>query len=480
MVKLKRLAILLPLFLLASLLLSAPAMALPTSQVWESYTAGDDSAYEVYGNIWFAQTFTVGAEAHSITEVRFVAYRELLPGTVTVSLRNTSAGLPVGADLTSGTTEGDNFTTDTGGVWYGVDLTEYDLTADTEYAIVIRAVAGDATNSLHLRYDGSTATFDDGSEINSTNGGVTWAEDTDDDLLLEVWGNPLLEVTGAQVFRGYLEDDDMLVVIHYFNTYVPYYPTMDSASYFVVQLRNATGATVLAQTTCRAWGYKPASIYLSADSAAGLTSGSAYRIYIYGNFTGNPAYYYTLDASDWRGEDLTFLDIWVLNTARAIGDYYSVDMTTFLAGDSGAEVLSTEGGIIFSIGIPGLNHIRPDLFEMAGRVEGYDPEDWTNAYTTATTWDVQVGTTAATDLTAIGTLFGVDGKSVGVFFLLAVYLSIAIAVVARGGDATIAIILAAPFILLGAWLRMIDIVIIAVTSSVAVLLLIFRFWWSRT
>lgn len=473
-------ALFVPLLLAVSLVFALPAMALPSSEKWESYTSGDDSEYEVYGNIWFAQTFAVGTEAHSISQVRFKAYREGSPGTITASVRETSAGLPTGSDLTSGTTDGDNLTTGAGGAWYAIDLTEYSLEASTTYAIVVRAVAGTSTDSLHLRYDGSAATYADGSEINSTNGGVSWSADTDDDLLFETWGSSLLEVTGAQVFRDYLESNDMLFVIQYYNVYVPYYPNADPASYFLVQLCSSDGATVLHQTTCRAWGYKPASIYLSADTAAGLTSGSPYRIYLYGNFTGTPSTYYSLQAADWRGSDLSFLDQWVLTIANDIADYYGVDMTTFLTGGAGEEVLNAEGGVIFSIGIPGLEEIRPDLYEITSGVEGYEATEWSHAFAGDTTWQTQVGTSTASALTNVGTLFGIDGKAIGAFLLLILYLGIAMVVVSKGGDATLAVVLAIPFVLLGVWLRLIDIAIVGVVAAVAVLLLVYRFWWART
>lgn len=164
----------LPIIVAGLVLVSAiPAFALPEEQLWESYTSGDDAGYEVYGNIWLAQTFTTGTEAHSISQVRLLAYREGTPSTITASIKETSAGLPTGDDLTIGTTDADYFTTDTAGVWYTVDLTEYSLEASTTYAIVIRATIGDSTNSLWIRYDGSTATYADGSEINSTNGGIS-------------------------------------------------------------------------------------------------------------------------------------------------------------------------------------------------------------------------------------------------------------------------------------------------------------------
>lgn len=478
----KRLALFISLLLIASLLFALPVMATHHSELWESYTENDDADFEMYGNIWGAQTFTVGDVAHTVLSVKLLLYREGTPGTITVSIRETTTGDPSGTDLASATLDGDDFTDAAAGVWYEFAATTegYSLEASTMYAIVVRCEGGNAANSVHWRSDATAGAEADGQEETSVNAGATWTGDADDDFMFEVWGVSLLDVESAQVFRGYLEDDDMLFVINYYNVYVPYYPSGDPAQYFYLQLRSADGVDILAQTTCRAWGNKPGSIYLSADAAAGLTPGSLYRIYIYGDFAGTPSDYHALLATDWRGDDMTFLDQWVITTAHFLGEYYDTDFTTFIVGEAGQEVLDTEGGVIFALGIPGLPQIRPNLYELTSGIGGYDPEDWTHAFVAETTWQDQVGTLPAAGLTAAGTLFGVDGKAIGAFFLLACWLTIGIMVVGKGGDSVIAIILAVPFVLLGTWLRLIDVAIMGVTAGVVILMLMYRFWWSRT
>ena len=88
---------------------------LPTanaSTLYENYNTGDDAALGIYGAIWAAQTFTVGAAGHTITSVKLLLYRYGSPGTVTVSIRATDGnGHPTGSDLTSGTTDGNTLPT---------------------------------------------------------------------------------------------------------------------------------------------------------------------------------------------------------------------------------------------------------------------------------------------------------------------------------------------------------------------------------
>ena len=80
--------------------------AMPASQTWESYIVGDSTNTIVYGNLWAGQTFTVTPESHSIGAVALRLFRVGNPSTLTVSIRETSAGVPTGDDLTSGTIDG--------------------------------------------------------------------------------------------------------------------------------------------------------------------------------------------------------------------------------------------------------------------------------------------------------------------------------------------------------------------------------------
>jgi len=473
-------------FILASLIalafivgLALPALA-DSPEEFESYATGVDVDFPVYGPNWYAQTFTIDPASHSIYSVRLLLYREATPGTLTISIKATDgAGKPTGLDLASATIDGDTLSTSTSGVWYELVFdppTSGDY--DTVYAIVAKAPAATSTaDCVDWRADGSSGSYAGGSKFASTDSGLSWTADTDDDFYFEVWGYSLISVDSAQVFTGFLETDDLLFVLNYQNTYTPYYPTDDPARYFDVQLTNSAGSTVLAQTVCRAWGNIPGSIYLSADTAASLTLGSAYRLYVYGVVDGDPNDYYHLTVADWRGDDLSYLDSYVITMAHTMAEYYDTPMTTFTGTN---EVLNDEGAILFSIGIPGLQLVRPDLFLATAQIPEYNPQEWTDAFEGATDWETQVGPTVAGILTAGGDMFGIDGKGFGVFFLLGLYILIAAGAGANKVDATVIIALSFPILALGAWLRVIDIVIIAVIGAIAVFLFIYSLFWSRT
>ena len=161
------------------------------STLCEYYNTGDDGTGFIYGAIWKAQTFTP-ATAHKITSVKLKLYRHNLPGTVTVSIRATDAdGKPTGSDLCSGTTDGDTLPTGSPYEWREITLgSGYNLSANTRYAIVVRAPSADGSNYLRWRWDGSSPTYAGGSSGYSSDSGSTWTLDTAYDLMFEDWGEP--------------------------------------------------------------------------------------------------------------------------------------------------------------------------------------------------------------------------------------------------------------------------------------------------
>jgi hypothetical protein len=267
----------------------------------------------------------------------------------------------------------------------------------------------------------------------------------------------------------------MLIVCEYINEYVPYYPDYYPSRYFDIQLRSADGATVLAQTVCKAWGDRPGSIYLSSDTASSLTSGSLYRVYLNGDFTGSPSTYYTLQTSDWRGTDLAWLDTWVLLTAHHMESYYDLTLTTYLAG---GEALNTEGGVLFMNGVPLLEEVRPDLFSEILYIPGYEPGSGTEGWS-STSWETQVGTDVATAANNIGTILGMTGQRAGGLVIMAIYIGLAVFLLPRGHSVA-GMIAAAPLFFLGVWLRLIDAVFMGVMLSILVLFIVYHFWLRNT
>ncbi len=146
---------------------------------FESYTAGDDANVETASNVWRFESFTP-QKSGLRNSVKLLLYRTGSPGTVTVSVRATNAvtGLPTGADLCVGTTDGDTLATGSPYTLREITFTTplYEL-RDTKYAYCIRALTADGTtNILHVRSDESSPTYTRGNAGASVNSGVAWTD----------------------------------------------------------------------------------------------------------------------------------------------------------------------------------------------------------------------------------------------------------------------------------------------------------------
>ena len=181
---------------LALSLVMLPAGVVQAANLYEHYNTGNDTVWGFFSQYWKAQTFTAESD-HSVTSVKLKLYRTGSPGTIIVSINATDgSGHPTGTGLTSGTTDGDTLTTDTAGEWREIALTSYDLSKDTKYAIVVRALGGDMSNRVWWRLDQSTPTYDGGNLEHSADSGTSWTAHNDKDFMFEVWGERPVEVGG--------------------------------------------------------------------------------------------------------------------------------------------------------------------------------------------------------------------------------------------------------------------------------------------
>ncbi len=166
-------------------------MVIVPSKPWtlfEYYNINDDSAITMYGVSWYAQTFTP-LISHKIKSVKLLLYRVASPGTITVSIKATSGGHPIGSDLCVGTTNGDTLPTGLPYEWreigFGISPS---LVANEKYAIVVRALEGDGSNTLAWCRDATDPTYDRGNYERSPDSGDTWFTSLIRDFMFEDWG----------------------------------------------------------------------------------------------------------------------------------------------------------------------------------------------------------------------------------------------------------------------------------------------------
>ena len=148
----------------------------------------------LYGSIWKAQTFTVGTtgsnETFKVTHIKLKFDGEASPGEVTVGIRAVDGeGKPDGDDLAVGYIDG-NSLPKSGYETIVIGLNKpCILNANTQYAIVVRAVDGDSDNEIWWTYNDSNP-YSGGQYWTSDDSGESWTNEGagDWDFFFEVWG----------------------------------------------------------------------------------------------------------------------------------------------------------------------------------------------------------------------------------------------------------------------------------------------------
>lgn len=155
---------------------------------FENYATGADGYHDVWGDNWYAQSFTP-ITAHRITSVKLLLSRLNSPGTVTVSIKATDgSGHPTGDDLCSGTLNG-NLLPNVTPEWKEVSLGDGANLSTVKYAIVVRALSGNSSNYVDWSIDGTGPTYAGGCVEESANAGASWSSWTNQDFMFEEWGN---------------------------------------------------------------------------------------------------------------------------------------------------------------------------------------------------------------------------------------------------------------------------------------------------
>lgn len=439
-----------------------------------SCDAAAGAGADIWSSNWSMQTFNVTPEAHTVSRIKLKMRRVGAPGTVTVSVMQTSAGNPTGIDLCYGTSDGSVMSTDW--AWYDFTMNaETSLIAGNQYAIVVRALSGsDAANCVQWAKPAGLA-YSGGSPAYSSDNGYTWTAETDDHCF-DIYGYPALEMISTKVFSSYQSSGDWLFTCLYRNVYPPYFDGTDVSSLFKFQILH--GSTVLAESSCKIWGYRPGSVYLSSAMVAPLEWGHPYVMRITGTFSNAPYAEQVISPSDWVGASGVPLDNYLLSIAELMGTYYGADYITYTL--TNGKVLNTEGGVLFNTGVPGLTTIRPDLFYTVSNT----PTPWVPATGTqklqgSYNWKIAFGPQVEAVMEEGGPLFGgIDGKMLATIMVVLVYLILA-TFITMAGQSGAAIFLAFPVFIGAVLTGIIPLAVMFVALAVASFLLIYHFWLGR-
>ena len=284
-------------------------------------------------------------------------------------------------------------------------------------------------------------------------------------------------IQDANVFRGYLYEDDWLVVIHYNNSLEPDYSNITAREAFWLQFLK-TDNTVIAQVPMPAWGYAPGSIYLSNTTVSSLEWGANYTVRMWRQSAPYNNTTHIMETTEWKGADLNLLDDWCLMTASEMESYYTDEYLVDTA-EKGT-VLNEVGGAIFQRGIPYLSNIRPGIFMVVIGEIPYEYGVASNAYwDTLPEWNEAVGTDLSAVLTDAGLIMNLDGQQVGLAFFVLLYVAVATSVFVMG-HGTAGMALALPILGLGTYFKFIPFPAMAVIVVIALVMGIRQIWWSTT
>jgi len=135
-----------------------------------------------------SQSFLVGADDFWLTNITVKLRRPTgyLPGMIYCYLYAADANhYPTGAVLSSGSRDGNSISTS--GEWFNITMSLYELTAATQYCIVLASNCG-SFNAVNWYYD-SAHLYADGKAALSTDDGASWGLWSNTDFLFRVYGS---------------------------------------------------------------------------------------------------------------------------------------------------------------------------------------------------------------------------------------------------------------------------------------------------
>jgi hypothetical protein len=176
---------------MASITDSDPEPPTPPASTYESYWAGGDWRYDVYGSLWRGQTYTPAA-SKTVNGFNLSLKRAGTIGTATLALRATdSQGRPTGTNLASGTANCSGVSTSAYEKITFNFASGYNVKAGTKYALVLSLPSGDASNNLlwQADTDSSGGGYANGDACDSTDGGANWELQPSDEMYFEEFGS---------------------------------------------------------------------------------------------------------------------------------------------------------------------------------------------------------------------------------------------------------------------------------------------------
>jgi Carboxypeptidase regulatory-like domain len=168
------------------------------SNIDQQNTAGTNTGTSFATTSWGGQTF-IPAVTGQLTRVDAQLFCSGCTGTtpnLTLSVRNTSGGLPTGADLATATIPG--FSSGAA-VYYAANFSSPPtLTSGTQYALILRPVANPSPGG-YFWIRSSPSTYANGQRVISADNGATWTADSTRDFNFKTYINTGFTASGDLV-----------------------------------------------------------------------------------------------------------------------------------------------------------------------------------------------------------------------------------------------------------------------------------------
>lgn len=156
------------------------------AELQEYYDVGDDASFATADVTYLAQTFTTN-KSYKVVSIDVKLYRTGTPGNAKISIQAVDEeDKPIDNDLAFAWFDGDELTTDDGGMWYKFYLPHCILETDTKYAIVLKGVSASGDNRVYWRYDNIDAAYDGGNLLISS--GTLWSHQLTKDFMFKISG----------------------------------------------------------------------------------------------------------------------------------------------------------------------------------------------------------------------------------------------------------------------------------------------------
>lgn len=273
-------------------------------------------------------------------------------------------------------------------------------------------------------------------------------------------------INDVNIFRNYTApgDGSVLLVVDLSCSYPPYYPNSNPSQYFQVDLVATNNVSILGATPVRLWGERPLAIYFRPSFVtSNITWGSAYYVKLVST-AANVTVSYHLTSNNWKGYDLSVLDKFCISTAKSMELSDGVATGTYVVNTTGqGEQISDSAGSFFTVGIPSIGDIRPNLFTtsqtQATPVAGGASNSWDKGDLDPAGWRSYVGAVIAGDIDTMAIPFGINGKDFAAGLVMIAIIGAMILVVSSTGGfgALGSVLLAVPLLWLGVWFRMVPI-----------------------